>query len=88
MKSVFADRIGINETSKNDSKKVNGNNFLPSSLSANFPPNHPPIARPRRVVPMMDVQVKTEEPIIGAIILEEMSSITMTEKPAKKELIM
>ena len=54
-------------------------------LSASLPPNKLPIAIPKRITPITDVQVKTELPIIGDIILEATSSIVIKENPAIKE---
>ena len=50
-------------------------------LSAIFPPKKLPIANPRSITPIIDVQVKIELPIKGAIILEAISSIVIKEKP-------
>jgi hypothetical protein len=36
---------------------------------------------------MTAVQVKIDDPMIGATILDEISSTTMSEKPAKKAVV-
>ena len=54
-------------------------------LSASLPPNKLPMAIPKRTTPITDVQVNTELPIIGDIILEATSSIVIRENPAIKE---
>ena len=85
---VCSASIGMKETRTEESKKAKEIGLLFFAASANFPPTHPPTARPSNVSPITDVHVKTEDPMIGATILEEISSITMIQKPTRKELTM
>ena len=67
--------------------KVMGKMGLVKNLSANFPPAKLPIVKPKRITPIIEVQVYMELPIIGATILEATSSTTMREKPVISDAI-
>ena len=85
-KSVCPLRIGMSATAILENKKAKAMGLLLCILSAILPPNQPPIAIPKRVRPITEVHVYTDAPIMGATIRVEMSSTTITEKPAKNEL--
>lgn len=84
-KSMCFVRSGMIEIKTAASRKTIGNCLFHPDLSAIFPPQKLPRANPRRVTPITDVQVKSELPSIGAIILEEISSTVIIENPATKE---
>ena len=74
------DSMVIRKMSTEEMTKTAGKAF-PLVLSASFPPIQLPRDKPSRVIPITDVQVYTEPPMIGAMILEEMTSTVITEKP-------
>ena len=84
-KSLFFDNMGIIKTNTEDINRANERVFLFPALSAIIPPIQLPIDKPNNVIPITEVQVKTELPIIGAIILDEISSTVIIEKPAMNE---
>jgi hypothetical protein len=85
MKAVFFVRVGIIKTKSEEIRKATGSGLLFLILSAVFPPTRLPRDRPSKVIPITDVQVNTELPIIGATILDDTSSTVITEKPERKE---
>ena len=76
---------GIRETETDETKNAIGSGQSPFALSAIFPPMKLPTASPSKVTPMTEVQVNTDDPIIGATIREEISSTVITANPARKE---
>lgn len=85
-KSVNSAKNGTKKTKDDESIKEIPSVLLFLSLSITTPPIKLPADKPKRVTPIMDVHVKTEEPTTGAITLAETNSSVIKEKPATKEL--
>jgi hypothetical protein len=84
MKSTFFDKGRMRYTEKDATSIAIARAFCPYTLiyrSAIAPPSKLPTDNPRRVIPMTDVHVKIDEPIIGATILDEIISTVIKANP-------
>lgn len=89
MKLTFLESGTMRYTENAATNSAKDKTFCPYTLrylSAISPPTRLPMDSPRRVIPITEVQVKIEEPMIGATILDETISTVMSEKPAMKML--